>query len=392
MIGNFFDTFQEEKTSKLTNEVVEILEKSLPKGFFIEETENGGYLIVPDFTSDVQHQLRVTFYAEDLKELNEISRERWSEYLYRTQKTIRVRKASVGAEGKFMPMVQTGGNPFLEDESRMEILMKPAEFPPAFPLLVHTGDGEETEIMIRQQPYADLNVTKFENVNFPALKMTLLFDENSRTCTSTCSVTPGKAKSVEEAVRTLRLFLKLYEENLKIPGSQEQLTIKEREDIKMDSIHHIAELWETLWKLEKILDVSFKPREELPESEYKLIEELRWTLIEKNSLSWEHPFDHFHAGQLRMNHEEKDFIGRPGASFEFIEGPTEYTLLDARFLLYSATKMDDLKITGIERQENDEAEIYIGDGGDKPWILRRQYTKSAEEARKIIESWKENKR
>lgn len=93
-----------------------------------------------------------------------------------------------------------------------------------------------------------------------------------------------------------------------------------------------------------------------------------------------------------MNHEEKDFIGRSGASFEFIEGPTEYTLLDARFLLYSATKMDDLKITGIERQENDEAEIYIGDGGDKPWILRRQYTKSAEEARKIIESWKENKR
>ena len=40
-------------------------------------------------------------------------------------------------------------------------------------------------------------------------------------------------------------------------------------------------------------------------------------------------------------------------------------LLDTRFLLYSATKMEGLKITKIERQENDEAEIYIWDEGDK---------------------------
>ena len=40
-------------------------------------------------------------------------------------------------------------------------------------------------------------------------------------------------------------------------------------------------------------------------------------------------------------------------------------LLDTGFLLYSATKMEGLKITKIERQENDEAEIYIWDEGDK---------------------------
>lgn len=52
-------------------------------------------------------------------------------------------------------------------------------------------------------------------------------------------------------------------------------------------------------------------------------------------------------------------------SFKFIEGPNEYMLLDTGFLLYSATKMEELKITKIERQENDEAEIYIWDEGDK---------------------------
>ena len=69
-------------------------------------------------------------------------------------------------------------------------------------------------------------------------------------------------------------------------------------------------------------------------------------------------------------------------SFEFIEGPNEYMLLDTGFLLYSATKMDGLKITKIERQESDEAEIYIWDEGDKLQILRSQYTKSAEKAKK----------
>lgn len=52
-------------------------------------------------------------------------------------------------------------------------------------------------------------------------------------------------------------------------------------------------------------------------------------------------------------------------SFEFIEGPNEYMLLGTGFLLYSATKMEGLKITKIERQENDEAETYIWDEGDK---------------------------
>ena len=36
-------------------------------------------------------------------------------------------------------------------------------------------------------------------------------------------------------------------------------------------------------------------------------------------------------------------------SFEFIEGPNEYMLLGTGFLLYSATKMEGLKITKIER-------------------------------------------
>ena len=57
-------------------------------------------------------------------------------------------------------------------------------------------------------------------------------------------------------------------------------------------------------------------------------------------------------------------------------------LLYTGFLLYSATKMEELKITKIERQENDEAEIYIWDEGDKLQTLRSQYTKSAEEAKK----------
>lgn len=51
--------------------------------------------------------------------------------------------------------------------------------------------------------------------------------------------------------------------------------------------------------------------------------------------------------------------------FEFIEGPNEYMLLDTGFLLYSATKMEGLKITKIEWQENDEAGIYIWNEGDK---------------------------
>ena len=281
-------------------------------------------------------------------------------------------------------MVQTGGNPFLEDESKMEILMKPEEFPPAFPIHVQTGENEETEILIRQQPYASLDITKFENVNFPALKMTLLFDENTKTCTSTCTVNPGKANSVEEAVKTIHLFLKLYEENLKFPGGKEQLEIKEKEEIDKDSIQHMAELWETLWKLEMVLNVSFRPKEELPEKEYKLIEELKVTLLDRKSLSWEHPFDHFHAGQLNMNRGEEEVIGRSGVSFEFIEEPNEYSLMDAKFVLYSATVMEGFKIMKIEKQENEEVEVYIGDDGDKPWILKRQYTKTFEEAREIL--------
>ena len=110
-----------------------------------------------------------------------------------------------------------------------------------------------------------------------------------------------------------------------------------------------VELWTTLKKIEDILDIAFIPSAEFPAEDAKFLTEFSLCLLEEKSISWLHPFDHFHMEHIQIKEKEfENIIEKEGVHLDFLEGPIHATLLGTEFDLYSNTKMVDFIITNIK--------------------------------------------
>lgn len=381
MIVDFDDVFTDDAGIQVPQEILALIDQDLPSNFCCYKDSERGIIVGP--RSDQLEQkniLSVEFELDDeLRDiLNDIPKERWSEYFYRTQKCIPVKNVRIGNEQKKMPIEQTMQNPLADPVKMIECYMYPEPFPDPVAITIKTVEGNELILNIKRQPYESMDEIMLSNIDFPALKMTIIINEKEiKKSKIKYSVSPTKAKSVSEAITVLNVFKGLYNGTVIIDGRQQGASMITDDVFDKDQIEAGLDLWTTLKKLEEILGITFNPAAEFSHEDAVFLSELKTGLLERKRVKWNHPFEHFHVEELNINDcPIENIIGKEKVSMNFLEGPISVALFGAKFELYSETTMSDFIITSIEWDDESKTsgEVYIVDEvSGKSWVLIREY-------------------
>lgn len=396
MIADFYESFNEGKDDNLDipQEILAILNQRLPRNFaYYKEPKTGRYVVDSSFEHPSGKMIfTVDFEQEEFDKLKNIPRDKWAEYIYRTQKAIPVKNLRIGDDQKQIPIENTFGNPFHDNTIVTKVMMYPQPFPEPVAINLESPEGEKIDIYIQQQAHDSLTEIKFANVNFPALniefyiKSPLLddFDDDEVRSKVSYSVTPTKAETVTDALTALHIFAGLMAGTTKINGMTNETEVPTY-SFKKEQIEDALSFWEAVKALEEKVGVSFRPDAEFPEEDVRFFNELDKCFLQGKRICWKHPFEHFHVSDIQETNEIdfENIIGKEEISYRFLEGPISATLMGAEFEIYSYTEFVDLIITNVE-WDNDQksgGEIYVADAPEKTWKLIRKYI-TVEEAEK----------
>lgn len=396
MICSFYDSFGKENKElrELPQEIIDELNAMLPDNFQYIMDDNGDYKVVPKLDKmkegmEITTEIDLEKTPELGEKLKAIPREKWADYLYRTQMSVPIKSAQIGNKDKKIPIEMLSSNPLIDEETQyIDGWMKPDSFLSPMRVTFESPEGDVAEIDLQQQAYDSLMEIKLASVNYPALKIEVyqyspLVESKAegehtsikKQLVTTYSVIPSNAASVKEAVAALHIFRGLHNGTTKVNGKQ---ISPEGATDEPKQVEEALQLWETALQLEEKLGVAFNPAAEFPLEDIRLFTELQTCLLENKEIIWRHPFDHFHVSGIHPVNENisfDDYIGKDSFRYEFYEGPIFVSLLGAEFNLFSRTRMDDFVMTNIVWDDGgrEAAEVYISDAPDKQWTLSRLY-------------------
>lgn len=245
------------------------------------------------------------------------------------------------------------GNPLQEDKITVtQAMMYPEKFPQPITIIFESEEGVKVPIEIQQQAYDSLSEIKFQNVDFPALKIEIyryapLIDGEQHEEQSVTNaddpfrlkffIKPSKAQTVKEAITALHIFKGLFDGTARING-QVIVPTGGKSTLNLQQIDDALTFWSTALKLEERLNVSFNPEADFPIEDVRFFDELNSCLIDKREIVWKHPFDHFHMEEYQLvdkTHHLEDLIGKEGIYYKFMEGPLQLHCLGQN-LIYIA--------------------------------------------------------
>lgn len=404
MICNFYKDLKGSNSDrKVPKGVIKELNKELPKGYYYEYDEIRKHLVIKGTTFKKQNEsMDVTINLEEEGIPNNIPQDKIPEYLYRTQKSVKLNNAVVRQDGKELRIDDMNVDP-LSGEGHDETIIQylyPAEFPPAAPMNFQTEDRTKQVIMFRRQPYDRFDAVKFANESFPALKVEWIISERfskrgdgvtSDNPLLKISVTPKDAESVSDAVIALKIFKGYIDGTLVMEGTKLGRNLSNDINFDLEALDDRLRLWQDLEKLEGILNVRFQPSADISEKDREFLAELRQMFIQEQDIIHKEPFSHFHLGQMIFsgkNMSEKDLINKENMSFTFINEIKNKTLLGTELDLYETVLLTGFTIIDVVKDEekgNSGCEVYIKRSGDAPWRLIRRYSQTYDAARKHME-------
>lgn len=394
MMTNFYDSFGNKANTdqEIPEEILNSLNTELPNNLMYYQNEQGKWetILKPNIESlDLKVDADFDNCNEHIKEtLKKIPMKNWVEYLYRIQSSLPVKNTKIGDEIKLIPIEKTIGNPLSPENVKVDhCRIYPSRFQEPTCFTFESDEKDETVIRFQQQIYDNYSEIKYSNIDFDALKIDIYIysplsnedQEGSRTSSSqkVCvdySVTPTKAKSVSDAIKALHLFRGLFTGSTKVNG----VSVASKNALKRTNSKQIEELtdfWEKALSLETKIGVKFDPRADFSMDDLKLFSELDTCFNDGKNIVWKHPFDHFHAEQIKKENLPNGTENENGLVYKFIEGPIQCSLLGADFELYSLTKINWFIITNIEwdKDKEDAGEVYISDAPNHIWELSRHF-------------------
>lgn len=414
MMTDFYEAFgkNDDVDKSIPQEILDEFNKELPNNLVYLQDENGRYHVMPKPDCENKTIRMTTQFDLDpekdallFQRLNAIPSEKWVEYLYRSQKSVAVKNIKIGDDEQLIPLEQTMGNPFADEQITLkDCKLFPERFPDPIPMLFESEQGDKVVIHFQQQAYDNLTEIKFSNIDFPALNIDLYqynplveeTEEDSKTnadnkISVTYSVTPTKAPSVSAAISALRIFKGLFVGTTRVNG-QIMISISAQAKFDPQRLEDAMNFWTTASILEDKLSVKFNPAADFPMEDVKFFSELDVCLNKKRQIVWKHPFDHFHVNNYHPQIKEGTtdaVFGKDKLYFNFIEGPIPCTLLGTKFEIYSFTEMTDLVMTNIEwdDEKKKNGEIYVVDAPGTVWKLKRLYM-TKEDADKLMDERK----
>ncbi|MCQ6267131.1 abortive infection system toxin AbiGii family protein [Fictibacillus sp. WQ 8-8] len=349
MFANFENAFFKKKEAKMKipKEVIASLSEKLPNGFVYADFGNGAVGITPESGKVTFSGLQPIFPEDFPSNFKPKSLKELTEYMYRTQTSIKLKANDnkFTINGQNFDVDEVIKFPFENSKaSEFELYMYPSPFQPAFEITLK-GIGVTKNLFIERQPYDNMNMSFFKSTGNRSFEISYLLDETDGTIKFNFNLNIAVAKSVNEALDALRLYVSCIKGSLLINGNI-LLPKPSSPDFEEESIDETILFWEKVKTLQEILNVVFIPQRQTEEEDVILIEQLYRSFYEKKPFKEYIPIKSFTVNGLESEKFE-DILNKDGLSLQFTN-PISADVFGVKLDLYSLVAYFDLKVVDIK--------------------------------------------
>ena len=389
MSNDFYDLFKNDANSrKLPSSVAEILKRDLPEGYQFEYDEDLGHFIAVPEDKSIPQTFELEFDKETLAQLPDwakTSSEALCEYLYRTQKTIKVSITNlVCKDGTRREISALLKDPFSGKGKLEGQFIKASPFPKIPNFLFETESGKKREICFERKPCESRDSIVIESVNTPGIFMRFVIPEKCSDMkpTATMKVDLSSASTIADIVIAWEMLLGHMDGTLKINGHKVGAISPETFD--KNTLEGRIHYWQKIEILEGVLGVRFDPKEKMSSKDDRLLNELVFTLVDRKICKYTEPYEYVHINEDAVKDpvfKKEIHNSQSPVALSFIRGPEKYNLLGTEFDLFKASTMKDVRVSYVETDE-EGAKIHIESFGTTPWTLFEMYAKTEDDAKR----------
>ena len=388
MLGNFYNTFKNNDNYLLPQSVQDILSKEIPEDYgYVFSKELNRYVAAP-INKDEKQQVDISFDESQIADFPSWAKENpdtMMEYLYRTQKKLKIAKAELRSkDGKLYPISILQKDPFSPQEQVVEEFIFPSPFPEGKMVQFETESGKQKHITIRRVPYESRDFIKMSNIDFPALNLQVFIPDVG--CKElgkmSISVTPNKAENAFDAVFSLELLKGYIEGSLKVNGVLIGKVLKNDPKFDENKMNERLKFWNDLYCLQQILGVKFDPQTPMDSSDLPTFSELTTIFIDDEDVQYSSPVEYITVNKEAIEDQEFQRAAikeNNGLAISYINGPNKIALMGAEFELYTTELMFGFKIDHVET-EDEMAKLYLVNFGREPWRLIKRHSLTREQA------------
>jgi hypothetical protein len=345
MFSNFKKAFKKKEINKeIPQEIIDLLNEKLPKGFKYQQMGEGVCAKVP-----IAPGAKITVQLDTKNLPKEIrTAEKLMEFMYRTQESITILPDKDGCitvndtKLKIDELIETP----LKDKKLKECKMSisPPPFPPPFIVPIKVN-GIRKDISFQRYPYADMQKSLFRNTDNGILKLSYLINEENRSMNFSFNIEIEKAENIAQILEALRFYEAFQRNDFKIAGMEvTKITATEEEQAIIETIN----FWERIYELEKVLGNKFVPEFPITQNVAERLEQLYRSFVEKKPYK-EYVDINSITTSITGDVQKKAVLSPTEAMFYYLqkEPEPEFILWGIKISLYSVVGIFDLRVRDI---------------------------------------------
>lgn len=399
MLGDFYNTFKNTNSnSQLPEAVMDIISKELPENYGYVYSEKFKRYVAAPLNKRGSQTIDIIFDRSQISDFPVWAQENPNatmEYLYRTQKSIKINKAVlIDKNGKRYPLSELNKDPFSSKEKIVNEYIIPSPFPEGRLVSFETENGKKRDIIIRRVPCDSREFVKMSNVDFPALSLNVYIPDVG--CKGpgkiNISATPSKADNVMDAVFSLELLKGYVEGTLKINGKSLGKVLPDDPNYSSESVDEKLNYWNLVLSLQEKLGVRFNPQIKMDLNELHLFDELVVAFVYDKDIEYISPTNYLTVNKEALDNpvfKKTAIMENNGLALSFVNGPEIHKLMGANIKLYTVNLLMGFKIDHTEELENN-AKIFIINAGDSPWKYYKRFALLKKEVASEQKRLKEN--
>lgn len=359
MFADFNKAFfnDNENDTIIPREILNSLGENLPEGFKYIEIERGIVGITP---TDTDSEIKVSGFNnidvndEVFKEFKPANIYEVSEFLYRTQRSYQAKltnEDSIIINGTKLGVNQIIKKPFGDSRVKVStVTIVPQPFQKPFEIELEGFDFKK-KVLIKREPLPDMEKSLFKSQGKNAFDISYLINEKTLRLQFNFKLNIDVAENVEEVIETVKLYQSCLKGDIKLNGKNIlKSEVSHSEELAVDEM---INLWEKVLKIERNLNIKFKPQSEIYLSDLECIEKLYRTLIERK------PFkEYVNINELTLSGADieaiNDLVDAEGLSISFYS-ESILELFSTKIELYGITSYFDFKIKAYQFLEENNS-------------------------------------
>lgn len=344
MFVSFNKAFDKKKSmDKIPEPIIKALSEELPSGFKYVQMDKDTCCLIPE-----GEEINFSFDFIKDNEFNAKTPDELMEYLYRTQKQLRIKSNTIEINGNKLNVSDLIKLPLKNVEiDHSTIIIEPKAFPKPFELPIEYEDGKYISVKIQRQPLADLKKSLFKSIDMESMEVSYIIDEINHSMSMDLKIRLDKAETVEEILKISKIYDRFKKGKVVIGNNEINGCIKEK-----DYDNNFAELidfWEKVNALSGFLGIVIKPKVNILNEDVEIVKALYNSFIENTDFK-----KNINTKKFTLSFKDEiktDEINyKDEMAFQF-EEYKEYSILETPLELYCVITLSNFKINNITLQD-----------------------------------------